>query len=74
MGCSPLTTLAPCLRKEIGPGLCPRSFQPLTNLPNNKSEHDFFPKFIGPASMRVHRELRNSLDPHGILNPGKMVD
>ena len=38
------------------------------------AKKDFLPKFIGPASMRVHRELRKALDPHGILNPGKMFD
>ena len=32
----------------------------------------FLPKFAGDASMRVMRELRNVLDPAGILNPGKM--
>ncbi len=38
------------------------------------AKKEFLPKFIGPASMRVHRELRKALDPHGILNPGKMFD
>lgn len=33
---------------------------------------DFLPKFAGDAQMRVMRELRRSLDPNGILNPGKM--
>ncbi|MCZ7640728.1 MAG: FAD-binding protein [Verrucomicrobia bacterium] len=32
----------------------------------------FLPAFAGEASMRVMRELRRVLDPHGILNPGKM--
>jgi glycolate oxidase len=32
------------------------------------------PKFAGEAQMRVMRELRRALDPHGILNPGKMFD
>lgn len=32
------------------------------------------PKFAGAAQMRVLRELRRILDPHGILNPGKMFD
>lgn len=38
------------------------------------AKKDFLPKFIGPASLRIHRELRKALDPHGILNPGKMFD
>ncbi len=32
----------------------------------------FLPKFAGDGQMRVMRELRRSLDPKGILNPGKM--
>lgn len=32
------------------------------------------PKFAGDAQMRVLRELRHTLDPNGILNPGKMFD
>ncbi len=32
------------------------------------------PKFAGDAQMRVMRELRRTLDPAGILNPGKMFD
>ena len=38
------------------------------------AKKDFLPKFLGPASLRVHRELRKVLDPRGILNPGKMFD
>jgi glycolate oxidase len=34
----------------------------------------FLPKFMGDTQMRVMRELRKALDPHGILNPGKMFD
>ncbi|PYI88376.1 MAG: glycolate oxidase subunit GlcD [Verrucomicrobia bacterium] len=38
------------------------------------AKKDFLPKFAGDAQMRVMRELRRSLDPNGILNPGKMFD
>ena len=34
----------------------------------------FLPKFLGDVQMRVMRELRRSLDPNGVLNPGKMFD
>ena len=34
----------------------------------------FLPAFAGDAQMRVLRELRKTLDPHSILNPGKMFD
>jgi glycolate oxidase len=34
----------------------------------------FLPKFAGDAQMRLMRELRRTLDPKGILNPGKMFD
>jgi glycolate oxidase len=38
------------------------------------AKKSFLPKFLGPAQMRVTRELRRVLDPRGILNPGKMFD
>ena len=38
------------------------------------AKKDFLPKFAGDAQMRVMRELRRTLDPRGILNPGKMFD
>ncbi|HUR46690.1 MAG TPA: FAD-linked oxidase C-terminal domain-containing protein [Candidatus Saccharimonadales bacterium] len=38
------------------------------------AKKDILPKFLGNAQMRVMRELRKSLDPNGILNPGKMFD
>ncbi len=38
------------------------------------AKKDFLPKFAGDVQMRVLRELRRALDPHGILNPGKMFD
>ena len=38
------------------------------------AKKSFLPKFAGDAQMRVMRELRQALDPKGILNPGKMFD
>ncbi|HWQ92185.1 MAG TPA: FAD-linked oxidase C-terminal domain-containing protein, partial [Clostridia bacterium] len=38
------------------------------------SKKEFLPRFAGDAQMRVMRELRRSLDPKGILNPGKMFN
>jgi glycolate oxidase len=38
------------------------------------SKKSFLPKFAGNAQMRVMRELRQALDPKGILNPGKMFE
>lgn len=38
------------------------------------AKKSFLPKFAGDAQMRVMRELRKTLDPNGILNPGKMMD
>jgi glycolate oxidase len=38
------------------------------------AKKSFLPKFLGDAQMRVMRELRKSLDPNVILNPGKMFD
>ncbi len=29
---------------------------------------------LGEVSFKAHRELKNALDPHGILNPGKFLD
>lgn len=34
----------------------------------------FLPQQAGDAGLRVMRELRRVLDPHGILNPGKVFD
>jgi glycolate oxidase len=34
----------------------------------------FLPQQTGDAGLRVMRELRRVLDPHGILNPGKVFD
>ncbi len=34
----------------------------------------FLPAFAGDAQMRVMREFRRIMDPHGILNPGKLFD
>ncbi|MBU6400363.1 MAG: FAD-binding protein [Verrucomicrobia bacterium] len=38
------------------------------------AKKSILPKFAGEVQMRVLRELRRSLDPNGILNPGKMFD
>jgi glycolate oxidase len=38
------------------------------------AKKSFLPRFAGDAQMRVMRELRKTLDPNGILNPGKMFD
>jgi glycolate oxidase len=38
------------------------------------AKKDFLPKFAGDAQMRVMRDFRRTLDPNGILNPGKMFD
>ncbi len=34
----------------------------------------FLPKFAGDVQMRVMRQLKETLDPKGILNPGKMFE
>lgn len=36
------------------------------------AKKSFLPQFAGAAQMRVMRELRRTLDPSGILNPGKV--
>jgi glycolate oxidase len=38
------------------------------------AKKSFLPKMLGQAQLRVMRELKRSLDPHGLLNPGKMFD
>ena len=38
------------------------------------AKKSFLPDFAGDAQMRVLRELRRTLDPNQILNPGKMFD
>ena len=34
----------------------------------------FLPRAIGDASLNAMRQLKRALDPHGILNPGKIFD
>ncbi len=29
---------------------------------------------LSPAVVAMHRAIRTALDPHGILNPGKVID
>jgi glycolate oxidase len=38
------------------------------------AKKSILPKALGREPIRVMRELRRSLDPKGILNPGKMFD
>jgi glycolate oxidase len=38
------------------------------------AKKSFLPGFAGAAQMRVLRELRRTLDPNQVLNPGKMFD
>ncbi|MCL4178494.1 MAG: FAD-binding protein [Verrucomicrobia bacterium] len=38
------------------------------------AKKSFLPEFAGDAQMRVLRELRRTLDPKQILNPGKLFD
>jgi len=38
------------------------------------AKKSFLPKFAGDTQMRIMRELRRTLDPNGILNPGKIFD
>jgi glycolate oxidase len=38
------------------------------------AKKSFLPKLLGEAQMKVSRDLRRTLDPNGILNPGKMFD
>jgi glycolate oxidase len=33
----------------------------------------WWPLAVSPAVRRFHRTVKNALDPHGILNPGKFV-
>jgi glycolate oxidase len=38
------------------------------------AKKSFLPKFAGDAQMKAMRALRKTLDPNGVLNPGKMFD
>jgi glycolate oxidase len=38
------------------------------------AKKQFLPRFAGDGQMRVMRALRRTLDPQGILNPGKLFD
>lgn len=38
------------------------------------AKKSILPKFAGEVSMRVMQDFRRTLDPNGILNPGKMFD
>ena len=34
----------------------------------------WWPLAVSPAVQQLHRTLKQALDPHGILNPGKFVE
>lgn len=34
----------------------------------------YLPRFLGETQLRLSRDIRRVMDPHGILNPGKMFD
>jgi glycolate oxidase len=36
-------------------------------------KRDWLAKEIGPVGLRVHQDVKRALDPHGILNPGKVI-
>lgn len=36
-------------------------------------KRDWLAKELGPAGVRVHQGIKAALDPHGILNPGKVL-
>jgi glycolate oxidase len=36
-------------------------------------KRDWLARELGPVGMRVHRALKDALDPSGILNPGKVI-
>jgi glycolate oxidase len=38
------------------------------------AKKSFLPKAIGNASLGLMKDLKRALDPHGILNPGKIFD
>ncbi|MGD6741581.1 FAD-binding oxidoreductase [Streptomyces sp. BH106] len=37
-------------------------------------KRDWLAKELGPAGVRVHQGIKAALDPHGILNPGKVLE
>ncbi len=36
-------------------------------------KRDWLEREIGPVSMRVHRAIKAALDPHNLMNPGKVI-
>jgi glycolate oxidase len=35
-------------------------------------KRDLLAREVGPVALRIHRDIKKALDPHGILNPGKV--
>jgi glycolate oxidase len=36
-------------------------------------KRDWLAREIGPVGVRVHRAVKDALDPHHLLNPGKVI-
>jgi glycolate oxidase len=36
-------------------------------------KRDWLEREVGPVSMRVHRAIKAALDPHNLMNPGKVI-
>jgi glycolate oxidase len=38
------------------------------------AKHRWFAEAVSPGALDLHHRLKNALDPHGLLNPGKFLD